>query len=274
MPISDLQIALCVALLAGAPALAKGPTSKTPQSGGTAPRTSKAQPDLVDHHFQCNLQPAKAAKGTAKSNGVDLKPWTSGGIADVPASLKAKFKSLGTLRTAADFAKFKKLCPKLPDKLGRLVSGPGTGNMSSASLIVALQDVPIYRAYSTPAIQCGLDRPSGEFGNWWSITALPAGSHRDDYRKKMAVCPSWNDFHKKVSCTLKKGSVIAVGPTQSMDCTADNTAKRAQSGCAAVIAKWTNKFPTSGNHQVYLNMYGRDADRPKFLVNCTSADWR
>ena len=267
-------VVTCAALLSASPALARGPSTKVPRSGGTAPRATKADADLVDLHFGCALAPGKGGKGAARSNGVALNPWTPGGIADVPPALKTKFKTLGTLRTAADFAKFKKLCPKLPDKFDRVVGAVDKGNMSSAALVVALQDVPIYRAYSTPAVQCGLDRPSGEFGNWWSLVPLPSGAQRDSYRQKMAVCPSWNDFQKKVACTLKKGSVIAVGPTQSMDCTKDNHAKKAEAGCSAVVARWKDRFPSSGNHQVYLNLYARDADRPKFLSACTSADWR
>ena len=271
-PLVLFAAALALALAAPTPASARSPSTKAPRSGDSTPRTTKAEAGLVDHHFGCKLNAAKA--GGAKSSGVDLKPWTAGGIADVPQAAKANFKTLGTLRTAADFAKFKKLCPSLPDKLGRVVSPVDNGNMSSASLLVALRDVPLYRAYSSPKIQCGIDRPSSEFGNWWSIVPLPAGSHRDAYRQKMAVCPSWNDFDKKVTCTLKKGSVIAVGPTQSMDCTKDNRAKAGEAGCPAVLARWKDKFPASGNHQVYLNLYLRDADRPKFLSACTSSDWR
>jgi hypothetical protein len=206
---------------------------------------------------------------------VTLSDWTSGGVSDVSPAVKAKFKSLGTVRVQGDFARWKKVCAKLPDKLTRFVSGSNQGTMSSASLVVAMQDVPIYRAYSSPThSKCGIDRPSGPYGGWWSITPLPAGSKRESYRQKMAVCPSWNDFQKKITCTLKKGTVIAVGPTQSMDCKADNHAKESQPGCQAVVAKWKDQFPASGNHQVFLNIYGRDADRAKFLTNCREESWR
>ena len=195
-------------------------------------------------------------------------------MGDVSTSVKAKFKSLGTIRDAADFARFRKLCPKLPDKVSRFVSGPWLGTMSSASLIVATEDVQVHRAYSTPANgTCGTKSQSGEFGSWWSVMPLPAASGREEYRRKMAVCSSWNDFKMKVTCTLKKGSVIAVGPTQSMDCTADNHAKEKVPNCAATAKGWKDKHPANGNHQVFINLFGRDAERGAFLTGCTSGAW-
>lgn len=227
---------------------------------------SVAHAGAVDHHFGCVLAPS----GTP---ALALKTWAGGGIGDLPASTKSKFKELGVLRAESDLTRFKKACTKLPASLKFFVSGSGGGNMSSATLVVAEDDVQVYRAYSSPQLQCGVDRPSSEFGGWWSLVPLPAVAARETYRTKMAVCHSYNDMTKKVTCTLKKGSVIAVGPTQSISCT-DNQLKKSAPGCAAVIAKWPASYPASGNHQVYLNLFKREAERDSFLTNCRTEDWK
>ena len=189
-------------MLKAAPALAKksAPSKADGSKGSKHATTGGAAAGLVDHHLGCDLS----------AKGVTLEPWTSAGVGDVSTSVKAKFKSLGTIRDAADFARFRKLCPKLPDKVSRFVSGPWLGTMSSASLIVATEDVQVHRAYSTPANgTCGTKSQSGEFGSWWSVMPLPAASGREEYRRKMAVCSSWNDFKMKVTCTLKGRSQSA-----------------------------------------------------------------
>ena len=227
---------------------------------------SVAHAGVVDHHFGCVLEPASKQTLT-------LKSWGGGGIGDLPASTKAKFRELGVLRSESDLTKFKKTCTKLPASLKFFVSAPAGGNMSSATLVVAQEDMQVYRAYSSPQLRCGVDRPSNEFGGWWSLVPLPAATARESYRTKMAVCHSYNDMTKKVTCTLKKGSVIAVGPTQSIDCL-DNQLKKSAPGCATVIAKWPGKYPASGNHQVYLNLFKREAEKDSFLTNCHSEDWK
>ena len=230
---------------------AKAANAKAPTRG----------PSSHDLHLHCDL--SKAQTGV----------WHPAGISDLPPEIAGQFKLLGSLHTQSDFSHWKEACPKLPDKLARIVSPARGGNVSSAELVVATRDVSIYRAYSRPQIACGVERPAGAFGSWWSLIPLPVASKRVEYRAHMAVCEPWNDFSKRVTCTLKKGSVIAVGPTQSADCTSDNQARVAEAGCRDVVGHWPKTYSASSHHQAYLNLFGRDAERAAFLANCTEGEW-
>lgn len=85
------------------------------------------------------------------------------------------------------------------------------------------------------------------------------------YRKLTAVCNTWNDFSRVVTCTLNKGTVVAIGSTQSAVCTARPT------GCAALPKEWETSFGSCPEHQVFLNIFRRtQADVEKFLEGCSS----
>ena len=249
-PNAPLAVLLIVALV-GPVALARD-TSKKPRSASQP--STKAKPPAVaaDHDFECTLAAA------------DLKPWQAQGLR-VPAAVKAKFKLWKSVSSAAGLSEAaKSKCKKLPPQ-GAFVKGPGAGTTTRADLVVAQQDVPIYRAYSKASFSCAFEPPAAEFGGWWSLT--PPSADKAKYRKDTAVCNSWNDFSMKVQCTLKKGTVVAVGSTQSADC-----AKK-PAGCAALPAAWPKRFASSPEHQVFINTYRRaQADLEKFLVGChTSA---
>ena len=51
-------------------------------------------------------------------------------------------------------------------------------------------------------------------GQWWSYDA-PKGDQAG-YRKDYEICMGWNDLTWMATCTLKKGSVVVVGPGQSV----------------------------------------------------------
>ena len=135
--------------------------------------------------------------------------------------------------------------------------------MVQGDIVVAQQDVTVYRAYATGKFPCSLADPATEFGGWWSLE--PLGRNKAAYRSKVAVCPSWNDFGKQVKCTLKKGSAVVIGATESAACVPGPNA------CTTAPASFTVGYPAQSSHQVFINT--RSPDRTKFLVNCVSKNW-
>lgn len=99
------------------------------------------------------------------------------------------------------------------DLLLQAVRLEGEGGLSAGVVIVLQTDTVLYRVWNGP------DKlnPAGNnnrVGNWWTFDAPtgPAAAYRKDY----AICHSWNDLTWVTSCKLKAGSVVAVGPTQSV----------------------------------------------------------
>ena len=74
----------------------------------------------------------------------------------------------------------------------------------------------------------------------------------------------------KVVCTLKAGSVIAVGPTQSARCTAPTRS----AACLRPQSSWPGELQGSSHHQIFLNLRGRSAqDIGQFLKDCQVSTW-
>ncbi len=228
---------VCAAgLLLAVPALARN-TKAAPAAGA-----------VVDPALGCEV------------HAPDLRPWEAKGVR-VPSSAKAAFKLLRSV-TSSNVSSAFHACKSLPETKFWLPGGGG-GGIGRADLVVAERDVKVYRAYSSGPFSCSIAKPAGELGGWWSLTPLP--SAKKAYRKSMAVCNSWNNFDRKVSCTLKKGAVVAVGPTQSADCSATVQA------CAKRPTSWPKNFGASPDHQVYINTYS--PHRSQFLVDCHTEDW-
>src|SRR5205085_10102687 len=101
---------------------------------------------------------------------------------------------------------------------------------------------------------CSNASPAGEYGGWWSLT--PLGHDKTRYRRSVGVCPSWNDFSMHIECTLKKGTAVIVGETESADC------KPGPHDCSSPHAAFTTFLPRNSSHQVFINT--RSADRGKY----------
>jgi hypothetical protein len=93
------------------------------------------------------------------------------------------------------------------------VKPAGDGGISEALVVKLTADIPVYRLWSGPAKVDG-NGNTNRIGSWWSYDA-PTGT-RDQYRIDYEICTSWNDLTWVVTCTLKAGAVIAVGPGQSV----------------------------------------------------------
>jgi hypothetical protein len=57
---------------------------------------------------------------------------------------------------------------------------------------------------------------ASQYGSWWALTR-PSGS-RDAYRQDYGICPNWNALNRLTVCSVKPGTVIVIGSTQSVQC--------------------------------------------------------
>lgn len=91
------------------------------------------------------------------------------------------------------------------------VRPPGKGGISTAMVVRLQHDTPVYRLWTD-----GTDRPSARIGPWW-VFDPPAGTDKE-FRERYAVCESWNArLSRLAACTLARGSIVVIGPGQSVD---------------------------------------------------------
>lgn len=100
--------------------------------------------------------------------------------------------------------------------LKQAIKEPGQGGIASGVLLRLTDDVPVYRLWNGPDAKLNAYGGTNRIGSWWSADK-PAGNVTQ-YQRANAICQEWNDLAWEVKCTLKKGTVIAVGPTQSANC--------------------------------------------------------
>lgn len=93
------------------------------------------------------------------------------------------------------------------------VKPEGDGGLTEGLVVKLTADVPVYRMWSGPTKKDGRGN-TNRIGQWWAYDA-PSGSV-SDYRHNYEVCTSWNDLTWMASCTLKKDSVVVIGPGQSV----------------------------------------------------------
>ena len=93
------------------------------------------------------------------------------------------------------------------------LKAPGQGGVLGVAVVRLKEDLPVYRLWSGPAVRDGRGN-TNRLGGWWSAQA-PQGTTAQ-YRNDYAVCQGWNELTYLASCTLRRGSVVAVGPGQSV----------------------------------------------------------
>lgn len=95
--------------------------------------------------------------------------------------------------------------------VGNAVKPAGQGGISAALVVRVTQDIPVYRLWNGPGKQ---DVRTNRMGGWWSYDAPkgPVSKYRSDYE----ICLTWNELAWVATCTLKKDSVVAIGPGQSV----------------------------------------------------------
>ena len=118
---------------------------------------------------------------------------------DVPAALNGKATVLAPSDPAYARA-----------NVGNAVKAEGLGGVSQALVIQLSADLPVYRMWSGPVTTGNSNR----MGSWWAFDR-PQGS-REGYRRAYEICGTWNELNWVAACTLKAGSVVAIGPGQSV----------------------------------------------------------
>jgi hypothetical protein len=100
--------------------------------------------------------------------------------------------------------------------LDNAIEKTGKGGISSGILVQLTDDIDVYRMWDGPDSGLNEYGTTNRIGAWWTADR-PSGKV-NDYRVKNAICPDWNTLKWVAKCTLKKGSLVAVGPTQSASC--------------------------------------------------------
>ncbi len=120
----------------------------------------------------------------------------------LPAALQGKAEVLPS--TDPDYARA---------DLTSAVKPEGQGGISAGIVVRLTEDIPVYRMWSGPDKKDSRGN-TNRLGSWWSYDAPqgPVSGYRADYE----ICNSWNDLSWVATCTLKKGSVVAIGPGQSV----------------------------------------------------------
>ena len=205
----------------------------------------------LDANFGCELSSER------------LGSWVPHGMT-LPRDISKKFKLWRTVRSV-DEATFE-ACRKMTAPK-HLIRESGRGNVPWYDLVVAQEDVRVVRFFSKARFPCSDDSVAGPFGSWWSFEDF---QQKHIARERNAVCNEWNDLSVKHVCTLKAGTVIAVGPTQSARCRT-----RPVPGCPERPKAWPAEFKATIQHQVFLNLFNRPHEEiSKFLGNCQISAWR
>lgn len=97
--------------------------------------------------------------------------------------------------------------------------------------------VTLYRAWNST-------NPNSKKGNWWAFEKPegPVAQYRSDYE----VCYQWSPLDVLVSCTLKPGVEVVIGPGQSAKCSEFLT------------------YPASDEQQVFID------DAAQAVADCTT----
>jgi hypothetical protein len=119
--------------------------------------------------------------------------------------------------------------------LAEALGASGKGGVCAGKVFIVQEELRVYRIWDS-------SRAYSVYGRWWSLTR-PEGS-REAYRADYAICPSWSALDRLTSCTIKPGTSIVIGPTQSAACD-------------------TGAYPKSAYNQVYIR---NDAAKAQLLV--------
>lgn len=95
------------------------------------------------------------------------------------------------------------------------VAAPGEGGISNGVEVKTTEEIKVYRLWDGPdSEKIARTGVTNQYGAWWSL-GTPHGT-RDQYRNEAAICKRWNDLKWAALCTVKRGAIIVVGPTQSV----------------------------------------------------------
>jgi hypothetical protein len=115
----------------------------------------------------------------------------------------------------------------------------GKGRLCAGKVYQVDSPLTVYRVWDS-------SRSYSADGQWWSFS--PPSASRQSYREENVICPTWSALDRMSVCTLKKGTLIVIGPGQSADCP-------------------ERRYAQSATNQVYVP---NDSLQKKIVVeNCT-----
>jgi len=91
--------------------------------------------------------------------------------------------------------------------------GPGEGGVIKPHVVRLTRDLSVYRLWAGPSVKDAQGRTS-RIGQWWTFDA-PAGTLAS-FRQRYEVCEKWDTLRFVAQCTLRRGSVVVIGPGQSV----------------------------------------------------------
>jgi hypothetical protein len=94
--------------------------------------------------------------------------------------------------------------------LASAIGAPGAGQLCAGTVFQATGQVKVYRVYDS-------SKPYTLYQRWWTF-ALPVYP-REKYQLDHDICPEWSPLNIMSSCTIKVGTKVVVGPSQSVQCT-------------------------------------------------------
>ncbi|MDQ5896161.1 MAG: hypothetical protein RLZZ592_2247 [Pseudomonadota bacterium] len=98
-------------------------------------------------------------------------------------------------------------------RIDAAVKAPGQGGVSEGVVIRLAEDLPVWRLWNGPG-RVDARGHTNRLGGWWSHDA-PRGTVQA-YRAAYEICLGWNELRWVARCTLKAGTVVVVGPGQSV----------------------------------------------------------
>ena len=129
-----------------------------------------------------------------------------------PPAAKSSPRQLGCVFSASvPHAKALSTQPMTPAALHRYVAkGNGFGGLRCPKFFKATAGARFYRLWD--------GRPGFAAEKGRSFTLTRFAPHDRNYRKKFAVCESWNNLSKEYVCTIKAGATatIAIGPGEQV----------------------------------------------------------
>ncbi|EDM74968.1 hypothetical protein PPSIR1_18957 [Plesiocystis pacifica SIR-1] len=231
--------ALALSLLSvGALACDKSTPETTSPAAAPDPSTEVASEEALppDANFECRVDPSA------------LSPWTAEDV-DLTGPILDDFRLWGEMDSDVVPPVLADNCDNPPSG-GEYspVKGENQGGIASADVLVVVEPVTIYRAFTAESstTECLTDSPAGPIGSWWSLSK-PSGDKRA-YADAVGICPAWNDLSMVMTCTLAAGSVVLVGPTQSASCAGT-------SSCEPPPEGWSEDLPATRSPQLFITTY-------------------
>ncbi len=187
------------ALLCAAPAWAKNPNKPRTPPGAKGAAYNLDQGAMAALH--CVVKPEQLKPMPARIGQVALPAGVAGSLRLI---FSAKRAPSGSLQAPPAY------CADMQPKY--FVQGAGKGSVTSAVVAMVVKPIVVWRAWADKKPYC---YTAAQNGRWWSF-GDPRELGKAAYRRKNAICESWNTLGKVTRCTLKPGTALAIGPTESV----------------------------------------------------------